>query len=152
MVNIFFNGRLGADAEIRETKNGTSLMTFNVAVDDFVNGEKATTWIRVRSTQNLNKAPYLKKGSLVSVNGVETVSTFLNKAGETMISRDVLADRIEYVRVGNGNSSETAKESVVEPTTTSERREEIMTCGTLQPQVAMSQVSNQSEDIDDLPF
>ena len=156
MVNIFVIGRLGADAEIRTKKDGSSMMTFNVAVDDFVNGTKTTTWLRVRNTNSLHQAQYLKKGSPVSISGVETVSTFVNKAGETLISRDVLADRIEFVKTNSGKTENT-RETVVEEIASSPisqvsspSDEEMMSCGTFAPQMASA--TSAAMDDDDLPF
>jgi single-strand DNA-binding protein len=149
MVNIFVNGRLGADAEVRTNKDGSSMMTFNVAVDDFVKGNKTTTWLRVRNVNSLNQAQYLKKGQLVSINGVETVSTFINKAGETLISRDVLADRIEFIKTSNGKIDTIKENTVSSEVHSTTQDEDLMSCGTFQPQMA---AASSSSNIDDLPF
>ena len=41
-VNVI--GRLGADAEVRESKNG-KFVTFRVATDEFKNNTNETVWL-----------------------------------------------------------------------------------------------------------
>lgn len=157
MINVIFNGRLGADAEIRQRRDGSQFIAFNVAVNEYRGkNEKQTSWMRVTSN-NVNMAQHLKKGSFVTISGVETINTFTNKNGETQFSRDVNADRIGFVDVAktNNESSDTSQ-SVVVQTTSSVSQPSIengMACGTFQPQVAPSFASmGPSGDEDDLPF
>jgi single-strand DNA-binding protein len=154
MIQVNFNGRLGADAEVRQGKEGKEFITFSVAVNEKRNGEKKTTWMRVRS-DNMRIAPYLKKGSLVFISGNEDVSTFVDRNGSTQVSRDVRAHNIDFISVGNANENGSAENrtTTVAPTTVSETTitptAMSMSCGTLQPQMASSVIS---EDSDDLPF
>jgi single-strand DNA-binding protein len=154
MIQVNFNGRLGADAEVRQGKEGKEFITFSVAVNEKRNGEKKTTWMRVRS-DNMRIAPYLKKGSLVFISGNEDVSTFVDRNGSTQVSRDVRAHNIDFISVGNTNENGSAENrtTTVAPTTVSETTitptAMSMSCGTLQPQMAVSQIA---EDSDDLPF
>lgn len=152
MIQVNFNGRLGADAEVRQSKEGKEFITFSVAVNEKRNGEKKTTWMRVRS-DNMRIAPYLKKGSLVFVSGNEDVNTFIDKNGSTQVSRDVRAHNIDFISIGiaNGENSgdratNTTTTTVTEPITPTAMS---MNCGTLQPQATASQVQ---DDTDDLPF
>ena len=154
MIQVNFNGRLGADAEVRQGKEGKEFITFSVAVNEKRNGEKKTTWMRVRS-DNMRIAPYLKKGSLVFISGNEDVSTFVDKNGSTQISRDVRAHNIDFISVGTANENSGTENRASTPTTTTVAETTItptamsMSCGTLQPQMATSVIS---EDNDDLPF
>lgn len=152
MIQVNFNGRLGADAEVRQSKEGREFITFSVAVNEKRNGERKTTWMRVRS-DNMRIAPYLKKGSLVFISGNEDINTFTDKNGTVQFSRDVRAHNIDFISVGNGTNENGSNEN--RPITQSQTPIEenvSMSCGTLQPQTAVSQASNESEDIDDLPF
>lgn len=154
MIQVNFNGRLGADAEVRQSKEGKEFITFSVAVNEKRNGEKRTIWMRVRS-DNMRIAPYLKKGSLVFISGNEDVSTFVDKNGSTQISRDVRAHNIDFISVGNANENSGTENRASTSTTTTVAETTItptamsMSCGTLQPQMAVSQIA---EDSDDLPF
>ena len=151
MIQVNFNGRLGADAEVRQGKEGKEFITFSVAVNEKRNGEKRTTWMKVRS-DNMRIAPYLKKGSLVFVSGNEDVSTFVDKNGSTQVSRDVRAHNIDFINVGNANGENGGERPTNTTTTTAEPITPTamsMACGTLQPQVTTSAVQ---DDTDDLPF
>ena len=144
MVNVNIIGRLGADAELVNGKNG-QFISFRMAVDDRKNNEKITTWFKVNfySDRSAKLAEYLTKGKLINVVGTETVGTYSAKDGSTQISRDVVASNIEFVSVGSGGtSSDTAVE-------TKEATE--VTTGKLEkPVVAKATVANEPED--DLPF
>ena len=108
MVNINFNGRLGADSEVRTSKSGKQYVSMRVATDEFRNGEKSTAWLNVtyHSDRGIKMQPFLKKGSAVSVIGSETVGTYQDKNGETQISRDVLADRVDFLGLGGSGSTQ----------------------------------------------
>lgn len=116
MVNINFNGRLGADAELKTSKNGKQFVSMRVATDEFRNGERGTTWLNVSyyGDRAVKMHEYLKKGNAVSVLGSETVGTYQNKNGETMVSRDVLADRVDFL--GLGKSGDTQSNDAVTET------------------------------------
>jgi single-strand DNA-binding protein len=106
MINVEFIGRLGADSEIRETKNGKKMVSFRVATDDFNGGERTTTWVNVMWTGDraIKMQEHLKKGSHVDVRGVLRTSLYKTKAGESAISHDVFADRVDFVSSGSGTT------------------------------------------------
>ena len=106
MINVEFIGRLGADSEIRETKNGKKMVSFRVATDDFNGGERTTTWVNVMWTSDraIKMQEHLKKGSHVDVRGVLRTSLYKTKAGESAISHDVFADRVDFVSSGSGTT------------------------------------------------
>ena len=108
MINVNFNGRLGADAEVRTSKNGKQYVSMRVATDEFKNGEKSTAWLNVtyHSERAIKMQPFLKKGSAISVIGSETVGTYQDKNGETQISRDILADRVDFLGLGISGSTQ----------------------------------------------
>jgi single-strand DNA-binding protein len=141
MVNINFVGRLGADAELKtSTKSGKQFVKMRVATDEFKNGEKTTAWLNVMypNERGLKMAEYLKKGSAVSVFGVETVGLYESKAnGEMQVSRDVIADRVEFVSLGK--SGDTQSTDTVTDT------------GTFQPTETVTVAAPSTTD-DDLPF
>jgi len=106
MLNVELIGRLGADSEIRETKNGKKMVSFRVATDDFNGGERTTTWVNVMWTSDraIKMQEHLKKGSHVDVRGVLRTSIYKTKAGESAISHDVFADRVDFVSSGSGTT------------------------------------------------
>ena len=106
MLNIELIGRLGADSEIRNTKNGKQMVSFRVATDDFSGGERTTTWVNVMWTGDraIKMQEHLKKGSHVDVRGVLRTSIYKTKSGESAISHDVFADRVDFVSSGSGTT------------------------------------------------
>jgi single-strand DNA-binding protein len=106
MVNISIIGRLGADAEIVESKNGR-FVKFRIAVDDRKNGEKTTTWFGAtfNGDRALKVAEYLTKGKLLSVMGTENVGLFTAKDGSTQVSREISVQSLEFISVSSGSTS-----------------------------------------------
>lgn len=125
-VNVNVIGRLGKDAELFNGTKG-QFVAFDVATDDYANGNKTTSWFRVNSNQTAI-APYLKKGTMVNVMGTESVKLYTSKTGQVGIDRNIFAYRVDFVSGGSGsienNTSETqpiAAEAVgkLNPPTTS---------------------------------
>lgn len=143
MVNVNFLGRLGADAELKTAKSGKQYVSMRVATDEFKKGERGTAWFNVTYTGDraVKMHEYLKKGSAVSVMGVETIDTYQStKTGETMISRDVLADRVDFVNFGKSGDTQ-SNEAVADTNKSSKNSSE---------EVAVAAASTTNED--DLPF
>lgn len=143
MINVNFMGRLGADAELKTSKGGKQFVSMRIATDEFKNGERGTTWINVSyyAEKGTKMLEFLKKGSAVSVLGVETVGTYQSKNGETMVSRDVIADRVDFVNLGKSGDTQSS-ETVADTGTFKKKANEAET-------VAATAASS-SED--DLPF
>lgn len=70
MQQITISGRIGKDAETRDTQGGT-VTSFNVAVDQGFGDRKTTNWFRVSAwgKKGAGAAPYLLKGGVVTVVG-----------------------------------------------------------------------------------
>ena len=144
MVNVNIIGRLGADAELINGKNGPFL-SFRMAVDDRKrNGdktEKITSWFRVtlNGERSSKLVEYLTKGKLVNVTGTESVGIYNSKDGTPQVSREVSANNIEFISVGSGS---TASDSSTTEVTTGKFAEK--------PKVEVASTTNDPED--DLPF
>lgn len=139
-------GRLGADSELRTAKSGRQYLSMRLATDEFTNGEKTTSWFNVTYTNEraVKMQEYLKKGRHISVIGSETVRTYQTKTGETAFSRDILADRIDFVNSGSSNQNQNGEESIgdtgkFEPTEKTDN-------------VEMATATASVSDVDDLPF
>jgi single-strand DNA-binding protein len=145
MVNVNFIGRLGADAELRTSKGGKQYVAMRVATDEFKNGEKGTAWINVtyHGDRAIKMHEYLKKGSAVSVMGSETVGTYQNKNGETQVSRDVLADRVDFLNLGKSGDGQ-ANETSTDTGTFKPKEQEA--------EMATAAAASASDGADDLPF
>lgn len=141
MINSFLIGRLGADAELKTAKSGSQFLSMRVASNDYVNGETTTTWLNVTwvGERAIKMAEHMKKGRMVSVNGPLRVSTYTTKNGETAISIDVMADRVDFVNTGN--SGQTQSTEVTVDTGTLKKKEEMV-----------AETAASTTSIDDLPF
>ena len=134
-------GRLGADSELKTSAKGNQFVSMRVASNDFINGENVTTWVNVMwsGDRAVKMQEHMKKGSAVSVHGTLRTSIFKNKNGESAVSIDVLADRVDFVNLGKSGDTQT-NEAVTET-------------GTFKPKAQAAEVAAASAaSDDDLPF
>ena len=102
MIHTHVIGRVGKDAEVRKGKKG-DFMSMDIAVDNFVKGEQATTWVRVRSNSanHINLAQYLKKGKLLLVEGVlGEPEIWEDKQHAQHVQLSIVADSITFISTG----------------------------------------------------
>lgn len=80
MQQVTISGRIGKDAETRDTHGGT-VTSFNVAVDQGYGERKSTNWFRVSAwgKKGAGAAPYLLKGGVVTVVGELEFSEYEGK-------------------------------------------------------------------------
>lgn len=158
-MTINFVGRLGRDAERHDGKNGSSFVTFNVAVNEYNPETKQndTVWLRVidGSERTLNMLQYLKKGTMLNIVGSERVSIYNGANGPT-INRDVRVFNWEFVSSGKQDTDNTQQVTQTQsvPTVTVTETitpQQVATTGTfVQPSVVAT--DNVSNTDDDLPF
>lgn len=105
-------GNIGADAERRETQNGTPYLTFTVA--DSRSKQNAagewetvnTTWRRVSTFKGVDyMAARLVKGARVVVTGSEELRTWDKEDGTKGYSLDVMAHTVDVVSAPNGTGA-----------------------------------------------
>ena len=124
MQKITLIGRLGRDAAIRETQEGTKIVSFTMAVNSRFRGVDKTSWYDV-STFNYdryrNMIKYLTKGSQVVVLGDLDADIEEGRDGKVRCRRYVTADSIEFN--SNGTSGNTASDRTEETTTRRSKRE-----------------------------
>lgn len=101
MNKVELTGRIANDLDIRKIPSGTSILTFNLAVDrgtKDTNGEKVVDFIRIQAWDR--KAEYLytyaEKGCLIGVTGSLRVEKY-TKDGQTLTSYCVNADQVEIL-------------------------------------------------------
>lgn len=140
VINVI--GRLGADSELRDSKGGRQYLSMRIATDEFKNGEKSTAWFNVTfvGDRAAKLQEYLKKGRQVSVVGSETIRTYQTNNGETAFSRDIMADRIDFVNSGSGQTQ--SNDEAVADTGKFERKNE----------TAEMEAATSATQADDLPF
>lgn len=158
MVNVEFIGRLGADSEVKIGKNGNQFLSFRVATDEYRNGKNEASWLNVVCTSEraIKLHQWLTKGKAVSVHGVENVGTYLDRNGQVQVSRDVMADRVDFVNVGGSgqtqsNTAATATQNQAKPNVAAPN---VATPTDIAPPAGTmkSQETMPAKDDDDLPF
>ena len=100
--NVTVVGRLTRAVDLRYTSNGTAYASFTLATDrDFKNqnGEKETDFINCvmwrKPAENL--ANYIKKGSLIGVEGRIQTRNYDNQQGQRVYVTEVLAEKFSFL-------------------------------------------------------
>lgn len=113
-------GALGKDVELRYTPDGKPVASFNVAVNDYVKGEKKTAWFRVSMWGKQGEIcnEYLKKGSRVMVEGrlVPDPETggpriFAKADGTSGASFEVTGTRVVFLSAAEADQGNTAQDA-----------------------------------------
>lgn len=150
MLNTNILGRLGADAEVKESASGSKFMTMRVATDEYNRQTKTTdtVWVNVAcfGEREINSmSQHLKKGSAVFVQGILRCRIFDKQDGTKAIGYDLTADRIEFAGLGASGATQTeAATTNVEPTD--------VTCGTLKKTTKKAPSIPTPDDTEELPF
>jgi len=103
MVNsVVLVGRLGQDPKLTVTSGGVSLCKFSIAVDrpyKSQSGERETDWLDIVAWRDRAEfcANYLKKGSVVGVQGRIQVRKWETPEGEPRRMYEVLAENVQIV-------------------------------------------------------
>src|SRR5690606_37455282 len=118
MLNrVVLVGRLTRDPELRYTPNGVAVANFTVAVNrpfrnqqgeqeaDFIN---CVTWRK----QAENLANYMRKGSLIGVDGRIQTRSYENQEGRRVWVTEVLAESIQFLEYKKDNKNESARVTV----------------------------------------
>ena len=116
MLNkVMIIGRLGADPELRYTQSGSPVASLRIATDESYtdkdgNRMERTEWHRVvvfqRSAENCNQ--YLRKGSLVYVEGKLTTRKWQDQNGQDRYTTEIRADRVQFLDRRNSNGEDGA--------------------------------------------
>ncbi|MFD1040302.1 single-stranded DNA-binding protein [Virgibacillus byunsanensis] len=103
MLNrVVLVGRLTKDPDLRYTPNGVAVANFTIAVNrpfsnqqgnreaDFIN---CVVWRRPAE----NLANYMKKGSMIGVDGRVQTRTFDGQDGKTVFVTEIVADSVQFL-------------------------------------------------------
>lgn len=100
---VMLIGRLGRDPEIRYSSNNTPICNFSIATSERVkkgdNFEEKTEWHRivVFGNQAENASKFLKKGSLVFVDGRIQSRTYQDKDGNERTVFEIIANSLNFL-------------------------------------------------------
>lgn len=91
MLIVTAAGRLARDAETRKTQGGDSVTSFTVAVDTRNGRDKETAWLRCSlwGKRGDSLAPYLRKGTSVTVSGELSFSEYEGKPQQNVDVKSV---------------------------------------------------------------
>ena len=98
---VVLTGRLTADPELKTTTNGTSVVSFSIAVDRrYRSGEeRQTDFINIvawrSSAEFISK--YFKKGSLIGIEGSIQTRRYTDKNGNNRTAFEVIANNVQFV-------------------------------------------------------
>jgi len=110
MINrVVLVGRLTRDPELKYTTNNIANLRFTVAVNrQFTNqsGERQADFINCVAwrAQAENMARFLKKGSLIGVEGRIETGSFQGQDGQTRYTTDVVADSVQFLEPRNAQA------------------------------------------------
>ena len=103
MINrIVLVGRLTRDPELRRTNSGTSVCSFTVAVDNRTknpDGTRSASFIpcAVFQTTADNMTKFLRKGSLVGIEGRLNQRSFTRQDGTKGSVLEVICDSVQFL-------------------------------------------------------
>lgn len=99
--NTTLVGRLTKDPELRKTQNGTSVVSFIVAIQRMIQkeGSPEADFINCIAFNKIadNLAKYMKKGSMIGVVGRLQSRSYDDKDGKRIYITEVVADTIEFL-------------------------------------------------------
>lgn len=102
MNKVVLVGRLTKDPELRYTDNGKSVCKFNLAVNRVSPGTNQADFISCvawgTNAENLNK--YMRKGSLILVEGNIKTGSYQDNNGNKHYTTDVWVEKVEYLSKG----------------------------------------------------
>lgn len=109
MLNrVVIVGRLVRDPELRKTASDRSVVAFTVALDNRTtnNGEKSTSYIPCTAWNSTAEsiAKFMKKGSLVGVDGHLNQRSYTANDGRKVSVVEVIADSVQFLEKKNYSS------------------------------------------------
>ena len=118
MRKIIVSGFLSADAKKQFSKQNREFVTFTISNNEYndpkdSSGRHETHWFRVScfNSNHLNMVQHLKKNKPIIVSGTLNDSIYMNKDGKPMISRDIIADSIDFLPNGRNNDTQQSNNS-----------------------------------------
>lgn len=112
MINrVVLVGRLTRDPELRRTTTGTAVTSFSIAIDNRPgrDGEKSTSFFNIVTWNQTaeNVAKYIRKGSLVGVDGRLQQRSY-DKNGTKVSIVEIVADQVQFLEPKGSDISPSA--------------------------------------------
>lgn len=111
MINrVVLVGRLTRDPELRVSQSNVAVTNFNLAVNrpfTDANGERGADFINCvtfrKQAENVNQ--YVKKGSLVGIDGRVQTRNYENKDGQRVYVTEVVCDSVQFLEPKSSNNA-----------------------------------------------
>lgn len=157
-------GNLGRDPEVRMIDNNRKVTSFSLATNKtYTNsrGEKVekTEWFRISAWNKLADISenYLKKGSLVYVEGELSTNEYTDKEGKPRFSLEVMVRDLTLLPSGRDDqsqpgSSHPAADTSASPASSNSGSSFEKPAQTPAQPIAQELTSSNKDEIDDLPF
>jgi single-strand DNA-binding protein len=144
---VMLLGRLGRDPEIKYSAAGTAICNISVATSENIKKgndfEEKTEWHRivVFGSQAENTSKFLKKGSLVFIEGRIQYRSYQDKDGNDKYVTEIIANMVRFLDLKESGGSDRTYQSSSSPAAKPESSEK-------QP----SEPTSIDNEEDDLPF
>ena len=110
---VLLIGRLGQDPEMRTTQNGQAVASFSIATNESWRNKEGeqqerTDWhncVAFGATAEKYIGPYVKKGTLVSIEGTLQTRSWEDKDGNKRYTTEVVANPFGGVQILNSGDS-----------------------------------------------
>lgn len=117
MINrVVLVGRLTRDPELRVSQSNVAVTNFNLAVNrPFTdkNGERGADFINCvtfrKQAENVNQ--YVKKGSLVGIDGRLQTRNYENKEGQRVYVTEVVCESVQFLEPKGSNNASDGNEN-----------------------------------------
>lgn len=117
MINrVVLVGRLTRDPDMRVSQSNIAVTNFNLAVNrpfTDANGERGADFINCvtfrKQAENVNK--YVKKGSLVGIDGRLQTRNYENKEGQRVYVTEVVCESVQFLEPKGSNNASDGNES-----------------------------------------
>lgn len=117
MINrVILVGRLTRDPDLRVSQSNVAVTNFNLAVNrpfTDANGERGADFINCvtfrKQAENVNQ--YVKKGSLVGVDGRLQTRNYENKDGQRVYVTEVVCDSVQFLEPKSSNNASDGQQS-----------------------------------------
>ena len=117
MIKLLTLGTLGGDAELGQTKQGTDVCRFSVAVNKRVKTEITTVWLKCSlfGVRAPKLQQYLTKGTKVYIEGDPSINSWTDKAGNTRSDLTVMVSELQLLGGGTRSQGNAAPRGEVQP-------------------------------------
>jgi single-strand DNA-binding protein len=102
MALIVINGRLGVKPEQKNSKSGSSYMSFSVALSEKRGGKEETTWFKCiwMNAEGSTILNFLDKGSLVQITGtLLKPKAFQKKDGSYDVDLTIMVHAVNFLPI-----------------------------------------------------